>query len=141
MTLELRREQQVGRDQWKRKAFLKTRTAYAETLCGFPYNNCSPPVRGDGSSAGVVAMVLMNDVKKFQTYMRVFFRTLGWFVHHCEFHQLLIYTQNVTYEGQIKFGMEKILNGPHGRIISVTYGFLVIKKKSQNAIDLMQRKD
>lgn len=62
---------------------------------------------------------------------KYFYRTLGWFVHHCEFRQLLICTQNVTYEGQIKFGMEKILYGPCGRIISVTYGFLVVKKKAK----------
>lgn len=45
----------------------------------------------------------------------------------------------MTYEGQIKFGIDKTLRGTHGKIISVTHVFFAIK--SQSATDLMQRKD
>lgn len=45
----------------------------------------------------------------------------------------------MTYEGQIKFGIDKTFNGTHGKTISVTHVFLAIK--SQSATNLMQRKD
>lgn len=48
------------------------------------------------------------------------FRTLLW---------VLIYTQTMTCEGQMKFSIIKILDSTHKRIYPVTYSLLVSKSQ------------